>query len=267
MAAETLEYVISNMSSDIRNFGDYIAKMYQTTFWIDASFLHALGRIFKVDVMLFQAGSDVAFVGENLGQHEPARCVPMIPLALANDRHYWGVVMSQSVSNFEVDHVPKGGDLTVDGSDEEHDTQNSLIELVVPKMMPDTHVQQELDLCLALRDWDPFSEPHDDLLKCLSSISAADDQPAQCTVRQQVLEDIWYEQALLDDLPSRLRYHGACRWRLKKKALIESSSNRRTLALEYLQTKETLMLSTIETDLAVDCSTHSTKPWCLTVDC
>ena len=91
-------FVISSMSDDIHSFGDYLEKMSRQHFWIDASVLHALGTIFKVDVMLFQAGSDVAFVGENLGQHEPASCVPMIPLALANDRHYWGVVMTHSHS-------------------------------------------------------------------------------------------------------------------------------------------------------------------------
>ena len=276
------QFVASSMSNEVNGFGDYIQKMSQTTYWIDGAVLHALGIIFKVDVMLFQHGSDVAFVGESLGQHEPSRSVPMIPIALVNDRHYWGVLTSHRIADSfvgdaaahhaervvpETSHTDAAGADADADADVDDDAQcEPWVAAIVPAMVPDEEVRRELDLCIAICDWNPFNEPHADLLKCIASMNAsAVDQPAQCAVRQQAIEDILHEQAHFDELPTRLKYHGACRWRLSQRKLAADSTQRRTLALEYLSTRHCLLPATIASDLEADCSTHS-KVRCACLD-
>ena len=65
-------FVENSMCDECASFGDYLKKMGQTHFWVDIAMLHALGVLFKVDVVIFQYGSDMSFVGASLQSLAPA---------------------------------------------------------------------------------------------------------------------------------------------------------------------------------------------------
>ena len=92
MTVKTL--VQNSMCDETASFGDYLAKMAQRHYWVDIAMLHALGVIFKVDVIIFQQGSDISFVGLSLQGLASSASVPLVPVALHNDRHYWGLTSS-----------------------------------------------------------------------------------------------------------------------------------------------------------------------------
>ena len=75
-------------------------------------------------------------------------------------------------------------------------------------------VHRELSLCLALREWDPFAVPQQELLDAMAAINDSPADAMTCVVRQKAVEDLLYESANFDAIPERMRYHGASRWRL-----------------------------------------------------
>ena len=74
-------------------FREYMAKMQGNGEWVDTAFLNALGRAHGVNVMIFQEHSDEALVGEDMMESTSDESEPaiMVPIALANDHHFWGV--------------------------------------------------------------------------------------------------------------------------------------------------------------------------------
>ena len=64
-------FVENCMCDECASFGDYLEKMSQRHFWVDIAMLHALGVLFKVDVVIFQYGSDISFVGASLQSLAP----------------------------------------------------------------------------------------------------------------------------------------------------------------------------------------------------
>ena len=88
----TLEaFVRASMTDEVKTFSDYLDKMATQDYWIDGAVLHALGNIFKVDIVIMESQSNTSFVGYSLGDKSPASSVPLVPVALANDRHFWGL--------------------------------------------------------------------------------------------------------------------------------------------------------------------------------
>ena len=66
--------------------------MRQDREWVDTTFLHALGRAHGVNVLIIQAHTDEALVGEDLMEntgHEHETPI-MVPVALINDLNFWG---------------------------------------------------------------------------------------------------------------------------------------------------------------------------------
>ena len=82
--------------------------------WVDASVLHALGCVFRVDVALFQEGIDPVFVGHSLlqGTDVPSMQEPLdvVAMAMVNDFHFWGVraAPSDDCGDLSLEH---GGDV------------------------------------------------------------------------------------------------------------------------------------------------------------
>ena len=67
----------------------HLARMSRDQEWIDASVIHALACAFHVDVAIWQAHADPMLVGYSmLSQGESAG---LVPIALNNDHHFWGV--------------------------------------------------------------------------------------------------------------------------------------------------------------------------------
>ena len=71
----------------------YVQRMRRNGEWADTVFLHALGNVYGANVVVFQAGTDPALLGPCL--HEDLGSTGahlMVPVALVNDYHFWGVV-------------------------------------------------------------------------------------------------------------------------------------------------------------------------------
>ena len=63
--------------------------------WVDTAFLHALRQAHGVTVLIVQADTDEALVGGDLVENMGKGLCPnpiMVPVALVNDHHFWGVV-------------------------------------------------------------------------------------------------------------------------------------------------------------------------------
>ena len=77
-------------------FPDYLAKVKMDGEWIDTAFLHALGAAHGVNVLIFQIGQDPAIVGMGVADDtsEDGHSTMMVPIALVNDCHFWGVTDS-----------------------------------------------------------------------------------------------------------------------------------------------------------------------------
>eukprot|EP00974_Lingulodinium_polyedra_P076796 7433568-Lingulodinium_polyedra.AAC.1 len=60
--------------------------------WVDAAFLHALGRAYGADVLIFQARQEAALVGEDMleGMGDGSGTPCLAPVVLANDHQFWG---------------------------------------------------------------------------------------------------------------------------------------------------------------------------------
>ena len=85
------------------SFQEYLAKMRRDREWVDTAFLHALGRAYGVNVLIFQAHTDETLVGEDLAEnagHEHHTPIA-VPVALVNDQHFWGVLPCADVDAIE----------------------------------------------------------------------------------------------------------------------------------------------------------------------
>ena len=102
MTVAKLCCTVSNRSS----FQEYLATMRQDREWVDTAFLHALGRAYGVNVMIIQAHVEEALVGADLTE-VPGHATPiMVPVALVNDHHFWGLIPCQE--DIAVGPVDKG---------------------------------------------------------------------------------------------------------------------------------------------------------------
>ena len=269
-------FVQNSMGDEIASFGDYLAKMAQRTYWVDLSILHALGVLFKVDVIIFQQGSDISFVGMSLRGLSSSASVPLVPVALHNDRHYWGLTSSYAPAdvcgNSDADASAdvrgnSDADAHANAPDQSKDSAYddfcaSHVEVVVHSL-PSEDVQRELNLCLALRVWDPFAVPQQELLDCMTAIKGPLADATTCTVRQQAMEDLLYESVNFDNIPERLRYHGACRWRLSSRRQAVDESSRQNFVNEYLQVTSKISLHTVSKDLQISCAKNKQPCDCL----
>jgi len=83
---------------------DYIASMQQDGQWADTAFLHALGCAYVANVFVFQAGMDIALLGPSLCEETAGNKDPIaVPVALANNYHFWGVTQQAPTLTEPVD--------------------------------------------------------------------------------------------------------------------------------------------------------------------
>ena len=76
---------------------EYLAKMRRDQEWVDTAFLHALGRAYGVNALIIQAHTDETLVGARHEHHTPI----VVPVALVNDQHFWGVLPCAHVDAIE----------------------------------------------------------------------------------------------------------------------------------------------------------------------
>ena len=229
------------------SFHEYLAKMRQDREWVDTAFLHALGRAYGVNVVIFQAHMDEALVGEDLqdsAEHED--CIA-VPVALVNDYHFWGVL--PCADEVAVDVVDKGEPAALrscmgDGRRGKGLCPNPRLnpeekcgledgeppEVALPHATPPicaAVIEAELQLCTALATWEPWNIPSAALLNAMDlthkARAGAQYTPSIATTasrRAEAIMEIAYEKAHFDDMPPSLRYqrlaririHGCPRW-------------------------------------------------------
>ena len=130
-------------------------------------------------------------------------------------------------------------------------------------VMSDADIEKELKLCEVLTSWDPWSEPSIDLLNALALAPPADPCIAaneKCLLRSQVIEQLDYEQTMIDKLPPMLQYHVAARYRLKRNVPVLGGFNRLQTKANYADQQASAMvqrllsLNAIADSIAVDCA-------------
>jgi len=200
-------------------FGEYLCRMSGTNCWIDACMMHALGMLFKVDVLIFQHGAPISFVGMSQTADSGAS-VPFVPVALCNDRHWWGLIPRGPVLG-STGHSPTLLDVrndAVDAVDDDEIIGDGYLHVNLAPARQPAAVEAELNLCMALRDWSPWDAPSDDLVKTMSAATGCNAGSALspallCSRRQAAVADLMADENDRD-FPADLSTHAVARYRL-----------------------------------------------------
>ena len=214
-------------------FPDYLARMRMDGEWIDTAFLHALGAAHGVNVLIFQIGQDPAIVGMDVKDDtsEDGHSTMMVPIALVNDCHFWGVTDSIdapicAVDKGELPVFASGSGLCpgpiADGRPETSDDDDANFEPTFPASKPNPELlNAELELCKVLGAWCPWDSPGTHLLQAIAHVqrlrdASTDrvDMNAMCMRRAEAITELAYEQEHLKCLPPTLQYQKLARLRL-----------------------------------------------------
>ena len=80
-------------------------------------------------------------------------------------------------------------------------------------------VDAELELCLCLRDWDPFAEPSLELMAAMDALRDhnvnRDGRGGRCLLRAAAIEQIASEEVASKQMPEWMKYHACARYRLQ----------------------------------------------------
>lgn len=222
---------------------EYIEKVGRDGQWADTAFLHALGCAYGADVYVFQEGMDIALLGPCLCQTGEShnQAVPiMVPVALVNNHHFWGVTQEDPTPIAPVDK----GDLPVlmddqatspckrrrldtpgdEAGDEEDGVdmmpyyQRQQEATAREQALPEHALQAELSLCRALARWCPWSEPSAEICSAAQAVETAGatarDVGNACLARAEALRQMIYEEEHGPQLPEAFKYQRAVRYRL-----------------------------------------------------
>ena len=254
------------------SFEHYLGEMSQEHTWVDLPFMHALGHAFGVDICAFQEGQSPGIVGASLGnmghsklQHDPV----CIPVALVNDYHFWAAVPTEPE---EVEYVDKG-DPVLDvvrtaprskrqravphelESDSDGEDPRGLFQ-TPPSCRPGASTEQEIDrelaLCQALRQWDPWRVPSEEVLdamECLSRVQSGISTEPSAAVdrafcRSAAIEALAHEEANFCKLPEHMKYQRAARCFLHAKGRANSRrfpGQKSTVVRDYLEAHASLV--------------------------
>ena len=277
------------------SFQEYVAKMRQDKEWVDTAFLHALGRAHGANVLIFQAHSDEALVGEDMMEDpgDESDAPMMVPIALVNDHHFWGVV--ECLDDIAVAPVDKGefavfqsrvglglcpdsggqtaprskaglglcpdssghtasrsqaglgrspdssghaasrsqaglglcpdssGHTAQDHAGGLEDGEQPDLAFPPASAAPtDDHIAVELELCVALARWEPWSTPSAELVQAMERVQrvrgvapATVDMATTCLRRAEAITEMAYEEAHFEHMPESYRYQRLARMRLR----------------------------------------------------
>ena len=204
------------------DFLEYLDEMTKPDAWVDTAFLHAMACANGVDVVLIQAGMGPVLLGISTHQGQELDCEnddkaknpTVVPMALVNDVHFWGVLpVETAVAPLDADEEP--GSLQVDDDALEHQ-----------KGANEEYVQREFALGIALSEWNPWRYPTQDLIDAMGPI-ASDPNHAQShniSGRRAVLSDLALESVHAQSANECLAYRRAARWRIEKPELAWSTA-------------------------------------------
>ena len=245
------------------NFHGYLAKMRQNSEWIDTAFLHALGCEYGANVVIFQPHMEPALVGmcmtERVGEESD---VPiMVPIALLNDTHFWGVLAGTPPPH--IDPIDKGelpvfrssmglcpssGTQARPGTAEEadEDGEEPDMEFQDAHRPPDVSpgdLDVEIQLCQALSRWDPWSVPSAEVLQAMQDVQRQrasssgmmqSDTAQVCAQRAEAITALAYEETYSQALPDSLRYQRLARIWLSNPTTWHRRAKDRSVTSRYL---------------------------------
>jgi len=248
-------------------YDNHLKRMLCDKEWVDASVIHALACVFRVDVAIWQAHQEPHVLGQSMLSQSPA--FGLLPLALNNDHHFWGVVVAgvekrpTSDKLIEIEdwvRLPRAcsdGNRSCDSEadDDDHMTLPVILDMS-PDVMSSAEVDAELQLCRCLVSWAPWDAPTELVNSSLAAIRSPT-TVRHCMVREQVIGDMIWEAANADKLPPRFQYNAASRYRLQKVHLSPSkkhvAKSMYTVAAEALATHSMIDLALIRTTLSQPC--------------
>ena len=229
---EGLVFYVSGQRLD-----DYLRSMQQNRIWMDTALLHGMACAFGADACVFQEGVDPALLGVSL--HEPTDVAHdsliVVPIALVNDKHFWGVVAADTVNAapveepplqlvpWSVDGPPRKRQRVDEGGEEEAEEDPNPCSHVHDTEGKETnaasgyHVEVELQLCHALSRWDPWGTPPNEILAAMSAFAGAESlaNPGEaCLGRSEAMQELAYEEAHADTMPDMLKYQRLAKYRL-----------------------------------------------------
>lgn len=188
------------------SFREYLVQMGRDGEWVDTAFLHALGCAYGVNVLIFQPVVEPALVGISLldGGGDSDVAPLMVPIALINDSHFWGVedvsddagadpvdkgehaVFRRSLGLCPGSTSPAGlassragvGARTTPGhkiesKDEDEDAEEPgkvFHDMSGPDQGVAAALDVEIRLCQALTRWSPFATPSAEVLEAMGDV-------------------------------------------------------------------------------------------------
>lgn len=286
MTVQNLCQVVSGTT-----FHQYIERVQQNYHWADTAFLHALGCAYGADVYVFQDGMDISLLGPTLslseGRGKNGKAIA-VPVALANNHHYWGVKQEVTTPAGPVDKgdfalclLPLSGQGVGPQPSRKHcpdeDEDDGLDPTASYQQEPlsgdprdnprRAHaVQVELELCQALANWCPWSEPSAELLsamrvaaKCGLRADGTDVGNA-CLARASAIQQLAYEEVHGSLLPEALKYQRAAHYWLMNPGAWKRKmvANQRLVTRSYLQACAGVSTKEQVASLLADssCATH-----------
>ena len=246
-------------------YGVHVQRMSCDGQWADASVIHALACSFKVDVGIWQSQSDPMLICHSLLSNGPS--AGLLPIALQNDHHFWGVVEA------DVDTVPTADKPTeiedwmrlplvctdenrshdIDSDDDDGFALVPAALDIAPVVMTAEEVDAELNLCNCLATWSPWDIPTADVSNSLVNIRSPT-TARRCLVREQVVADLIWEASNADSLPNRMKYNAASRYRLQTGRFNDTANSTKlmySVATDALSTQSLIALETVKADDAL----------------
>ena len=81
-------------------------------------------------------------------------------------------------------------------------------------------IDAELELCLRLRDWDPWAEPSPELMSAMDALRDhdvnRDGRGCRCLLRAAAIEQIASEEVASNQMPEWMKYHACARYCLQR---------------------------------------------------
>lgn len=89
-----------------------------------------------------------------------------------------------------------------------------------PCVLGADEVEAELELCLQLREWDPWAEASQGLMSAMDALGGHDvnrhGRGSRCLLRAAAVEQIVSEEGASDQMPEWMKYHAVPRYSLQR---------------------------------------------------
>ena len=286
-----------HMATERRTYAAHVAYMLLPTTWLDAAALHALGCTYSVDVAVLQCGMDPTFVGASLGKLATDVAHTMVTVAMVNDVHFWALLRpdadesdkvgpSEESDNGDWARTLAAGAALGPSSAKRHcgnggandDGDECCMEDTIeiePNLVPDSHVDIEMEICSELRRWSPWDEPSCELVAAMHRKTQLTDESSswqtvaqQCRRRRKAVEQLLLEAAVehtaAANLSPVMMYRRAARWHLQKKTSVLQLHDKRAItATEDIQVFKDIRMEPIAESMAKGCGRWGKDHSCL----